>query len=414
MYRPRHRSSALKTNRCYQYIIALLLTLCAYQSSYASLEAVSSMPQRGMWPKEFTFLIRSSLPNYWGNWSLDTSIVPGAVGYIDTSTGQFIRTSIMPNITSTKTDLSSSLRLSTKHVSYSLSQTNLSAKIPVSTSGATTSTPGIGLKAKWEFTKEGSMTAAWVLDSQENVDLAIDAIQTNLPWLQSQAEAVSMYSTDTGIAQSFGMVTGVTWAKSGMNAGSHSDKASLSFSGKVDDIENMLGINAAQANTGAAFSMMDSSGALSTYSWPANSNTKTNTMIPIAYSFASLSGDTIIPNWIGTVNSFSILLDNTKSSYIVEATLQYSVDDKDSEESANSSQKISITGGSSNAFSDIPLNAHSLKLNVQFVQAIHNASYSFHWERPLGHWLTGKRHIMLHGVWPGHTSCYVEEESFAQ
>ncbi len=396
---------------CFSRITTLLMSLCVLPSGYASLEAVSSMPQRGMWSKEFTFLIRSSLPNYWGNWSLDTSIIPGAVGYIDTSTGQFIRTSVMPNITTTKTDLSSSLRLSTKHVSYSLSQTNLSANIPISTSGATTNTPGIGLKAKWEFTKEGSMTAAWVLASQENVDLPIEAIQTNLPWLQSQASAVSMYDTETGIAQSFGMVTGVTWAKSGMNAGSHSDKASLSFSGKVNDIENMLGINAAQGDTGAAFSMMDSSGALSSYSWPANSNTKTNTLVPIAYSFTSLSGETIIPNWIGTVNSFSIMLDNTKSSYIVEATLQYQVDGKDV---TNSSQKITVTGGSSNAFTDIPLNAHSLKLTAQFVQAIHNSSYTFHWERPLGHWLTGKRHIKFHGVWPGHTSCYVEEESFAQ
>ncbi|CAM3642282.1 hypothetical protein [Parendozoicomonas haliclonae] len=397
-------------NRSQALLFSSVFALAAHSHGESAMaELINNIPPQGIWAHNFTTLLRSAEPDQWGNWNLDTSITPGAVGYIDTNSGEFVRLAVMPGTTSTTTPLSASIKLSTDYVTSRQFNVNLDDDIPVHITPGATVTPNIGLTAEWEFKRSGSLAVQWATESQEQIDNPVTTMTQNLTWLESEAGKVGMYDSEYGIQQGFGMVTGVVWARSGMNAGSLSDSSTLSFTGKVNGIESMFGLDGANSNNSAAFSSMSTDGALNTYSWPATSNTTTSTLIPIAYSFASASGTTIIPSWIGTVNAFEIVLNNTHSSYIVEADLEYVTT-----EGKTVTSSTSVTGGLSTSLSDIPLDATNLSLKLRFVGTIHSSYYTMHWEKPLGHWLTGQRHIDLYGIWPGPTSYKILEEDNLQ
>ncbi len=360
----------------------------------------SAMPDRGLWTRTFTDLIRTDQPDHWGNWNLDTSITAGAIGYINTNTGEFERIGIVPNITTSKTDMSEVMKLSTEYVNTSQFNVNLSDKLPSKDSSAA---PEIGTTVQWKFNKSGSIATQWSVSSHERVDNPINVMTENMTWLQSEAGKVNMYDTEHGVSQGFGMVTGVIWAKSGMNAGSLSDTASWSITGKSSNIDSMLGNGSGEAS----FLKTDSTGAISTHTWPASANSVSTTMVPIAYSFASMDGTTIIPSWIGMINSFQVILNNTKGSYIVDADLYYSTSNGEVHE------QTQLSGGLTRTFGNIPLDANHLKLELKFIGMVNSDYYTIRWEKPLGHWLTGQRHVELHGYWPGPTSYTILEEQFA-
>ena len=382
-----------------------------------------SIPSRGLWDRAYTELIRSSLPDHWGNWTLDMAIEPGAVGYIEFSTGKFVRLGMLPKALTTTNPLSSTMKLASDGVQSSQEYINLPAGAPIAptTSSTTTATapasitgkPNVGLKVSWSFPEKDTLATNWVLQSQELVDQPVSVMKDNMVWLQQQAGQVDMYNSSTGIEQGFGVITGVIWAKSGMNAGAHSANSTFAISGCVQNIESMLGLGSTGsgdmdgAGAGASFSRYHASGIVNSYIWPADSNTETSALVPIAYTFASVSGTAVIPDWIGKVNGFTVNLDNSKSTYIVETTLNYSVGDP---AQPVPEQKVTLTGGTSGTFSDIPLDAQNVTLVSRFIGAVHDQSYTMHWDQPLGHWLTGERTIVMHGYWPGKISCYVAEE----
>ena len=66
-------------------------------------------------------------------------------------------------------------------------------------------------------------------------------------------------------------------------------------------------------------------------------------------------------------------------------------------------RKVTISGGLTETFGDIPLNSEMLKLHITFIGMINDDNYDLHWDKPLGEWLTGQRHIEMSGVWPGET-----------
>ena len=359
-----------------------------------------SMPDRGLWTRTFTDLLRTDQPDHWGNWNLDTSITAGAIGYINTNTGEFERIGMVPNITTSKTPMSEVMKLSTEYVTTSQFNVNLSDKLP---SQDDSSSPEIGTTVQWKFKKSGSIATQWSVSSHERVDTPVNVMKDNMTWLQSEAAKVNMYDSDYGISQGFGMVTGVIWAKSGMNAGSLSDTATWSITGKASNIESMLGSGSAEAS----FLKTESTGAISTHTWPGNANSVTSTLVPIAFSFASVDGTTIIPSWIGMINSFQIILNNTHGSYIVNADLYYNTNNGEVHEHTQ------LSGGLTRTFGNIPLDAAHLRLELKFIGMINSDYYTIHWDNPLGHWLTGQRHVELHGYWPGPTSYTILEEQFA-
>ncbi len=65
----------------------------------------------------FNALVREVRPSWWGNWSLDLAIKPGAIGVVDTNTGTFRSAGQqISNISVVSGVISEELKLSTSDV----------------------------------------------------------------------------------------------------------------------------------------------------------------------------------------------------------------------------------------------------------------------------------------------------------
>jgi len=105
------------------------------------------------------------------------------------------------------------------------------------------------------------------------------------------------------------------------------------------------------------------------------------------------------------LGSFELVLVNKPGcTYITKVTLAYNTP------AGSKTEKLQISGGLTKTIGNIPLNATRLKLDITFIGILNNDNYSFHWDNPLGQWLTGQRHIYMDGVWPAKTYC-VEREA---
>lgn len=350
------------------------------------------------WNHPFTNLIRKSRSAYWGNWGLNMQIKPGAVGIVDPTVGDFrLVADDLPGIKVNDVATSSTWQLSSEHVSRKEATVNLDGSVVDPESGTKIDA---GLEVKWELEKAGAIASEFSLSHESTLDDFGTVMHQNMDFLAKKAESVSM-GHNGNIAQGFGMVTSVLWANSGLNVGSQEDKGLFSICGSVSGIKEMLGKGTGKGS----YVSTNQNKTLDLHIWPDNSGTIAPNPVPIAYTFASFEGRLIIPNWIMELGSFELVLVNKSGcTYITKATLTYNTPE------ASKKEKVQISGGLTKTIGNIPLNARNLKLNITFKGLINDDHYSFHWDAPLGQWLTGQRHIDMSGVWPGKTHC-VERET---
>ena len=340
----------------------------------------------------FNALVRETRPSWWGSWNLDPVIKPGAIGLIDTNTGTFRPAGQeITNILIESDSISQEMKLSTSDVKgpqlASFSMNMQSPEVDMSTS------------LKWQFSKRGAMLAQWSLVEERGLKDPFRVIHENMDLLRSTAENMNMYDAATGgISQGFGVVTSVILAKSGMNVASLSDSAQWSISGKAKSLESMFGRGDAQAS----YSSIEEDKNVMSVVWPNEANNSTQDLVPVAYTFASLDGDLVIPYWIGEINSFHITFQNS-GSYYVKATLKYM------SPKGSSELHQDIIGFSTRSIVNIPLDATALELKLEFIGAIPSATYSYSWDTPLGSWVTGKRHIDIDGLWPDQPTFNIRE-----
>jgi len=354
-----------------------------------------------LWNYYFSHMIRNSRPAYWGNWGLNMQIKPGAVGIVDSTSGDFrLVAENLPGVDERVKDIPSSItwKLSSENVSREDSKINLDGTYVDPESGTKIDA---GLEVKWGFAKAGSIVSEFSLSHESIVEDFGTLLNQNMDWLADKAKSVGMGS-DGNIAQGFGVVTGVLWAHSGLNIGSQENQSNFSLSGSISGMNEMLGGNA--TGKGSYISAKYNKSMVQ-HLWPDKSGTLAPGPVPIAFTFASFDGRLVIPNWIMNLGSFQLFLHNNHlGTYIIHAVLKYKTPEGEKE------QREEVWGGQSKMM-PIPLNATRLNLTIKFVDPFQRKqrTFPFHWDYPLVQWPNGQRNIDIFGAWPGRKRCTERE-----
>lgn len=343
------------------------------------------------WDVVFAQLIREDRQGYWGNWSLNPAIVPGAVGVLDPGTGAFTPVGVaIPGLTTTSRPISQRWSVMSEHVSRK--------EIDLGADG-TVIDPDTGTKVNaevtvsWSLEQSGSMISEFAVTSEEFLDLSL--LSSQLEWLEATAETHNM-STDDRISQGFGVVTSVIWAKSGVNIAAQSENTTFSLSGSVGAVHDLLGEGSGQGS----FATASADKSVSQHLWPETPESLAPGPAPIAYTFASFDGRTVIEKWTNVLGSFELLLNSVPGcTYVVNATLTY-----DTKADRSVTRTALIPAGLSATIGAVPLDATNLVLDLAFKGVFSDEHHRFEWNTPLGQWAGGVRQIDLSGVWPGSTS----------
>ncbi|WP_299728641.1 hypothetical protein [uncultured Endozoicomonas sp.] len=380
----------ITTLRAFFFLISASLMLGALPARAVDIQ-FNTLPDEYL-SDTFTNLIREAKPGWWGNWSLSKNIAVGAIGVIG-SDSSFQPSGLHLSDLKKKTlPMSEKLKVSTQHV--------VGPNVVLTNMAAESEEASGEVSLKWEFYAKGAMSAQWSIVEQQSMSNTVDTIQKNMDLLKSAAQDMNMLNPLTGeITQGFGVITGVILAKGGVNLASVSDSAQWSISGEGKSLKGMLG----NAKGSASYSSVESSSNVVSVVWPAAPNEVAEELVPVAYTFASIHGETVIPLWIDKINDFELVFQNN-GSYAVIATVSYNTPNGREEKSTE------ITGFLKGAIGDIPLDATSLALKLEFVGSIPYTVQYDSWNTPLGTWLTGKRHIDIWGWWPEHPSFTIHEE----
>ncbi|WP_433444665.1 hypothetical protein [Nonomuraea sp. CA-141351] len=343
------------------------------------------------WDVIFAQLIRKERQGYWGNWSLNPAIVPGAVGVLDPNTGTFTSAGVViPGLTTTSRPISQQWSVMSEHVSRK--EVDLGAD-------ATVVDPDTGTKVNaeltvsWSLEQTGSMISEFAVTSEELMDRSL--LRSQLEWLESIAETQNMSAGDR-ISQGFGVVTSVIWADSGVNVAAQSENTTFSVSGSVGAVHDLLG----QGSGKGSYVTTSADKSVSKHIWPESPGAPAPSPVPVAYTFASFDGKTVIENWTSVLQGFELLLNSVPGcTYVVEARFSY-----DTAAGRRESRDAVIPAGLSATFAAIPIDAGNLVLDLAFKGVFSDDHKHLEWPTPLGQWAGGVRQVDLRGVWPGSTS----------
>lgn len=347
------------------------------------------------WNNRFTTLIRHSRPNLWGNWSLAAYIQPGAVGFVDPSTGAFkLVAAQLPSVEVQERNASSSWKLSSEGVSRHKGDAKVNASII---------DPNTGLQVNpevefvWTFEKKDSLASEFAIAKEATV-INLGVLSDQYSWLLAEAKKVG-FAQNGKIAQGFGVITGVIYAQSGLNIGSNDRGASYTLGGTVDGLHAMVGEGGPTGSVKANYSYSRETHSLDKHVWPTSEGAVAQSPVPLAYAFSSFEGPTVLPAWRGRIDRLALHLDSKASkltTYTTKAKLSYTVNGARREEPV-----VVITGGLSGSFATIPLDATQMSLELTFLGVLNNVKQTFNWDLPLAQWPKGNMHIDISGTWPG-------------
>jgi hypothetical protein len=342
------------------------------------------------WDVVFAQLVRRDRPGYWGNWSLNPAIKPGALGVLDPGTGAFAwNGALIPGLTTTSRPISQRWQLMSEHV------TRQEADVAADGSAVDPDTGtkvDAQLRVSWSLEQSGSMISEFAVTSEEFIDTAL--LTSQLDALVASAAGQNM-NAGGGISQGFGVVTSVIWADSGVNVAAESENTTFSVAGEAGAVNDLLG----SASGKGSYARASADKSVSQHTWPDKPDTVAPNPVPVAYTFASFDGRTALPNWTTVIGTFELLVNSVPGcTYVVDADLSY--------DAANGSTKRSaqIAAGLSTTFGAIPLSATNLVLNLAFKGIFSDEHHTLRWNTPLGQWAGGVRQVDLRGVWPGSTS----------
>jgi len=337
------------------------------------------------WNRTFTEMLRKSYGSFWGNWSLDTSIKPGALGIIDTDTGEFQPLGVLlEGIETEETAISQLWDLQSKGVIKSEGQIS---------AGATTHGVKADFEIKWEFTRENSIMSKFVQDKKVIIKNLTTAIQKHRKTILKHARLANFADKNGNIFQGFGIVSGVIYAKSGLNVGSKSNKKNASFaiSGKMDEIKSIIG----EAEVTAKYNSVKATDEIDYHISPEKSSITASQNIPIAFTFTSFDNKLPIPFWTGRISELCLTIKNT-GSYIVKAKLSYTTEDGSQKE-----KKETLSGGQTRSFG-LPLSSTQVRLFLDYTGT--NMDKQLGWGSPIAEWTDGDKKVEVGGFWPNATT----------
>ncbi len=345
--------------------------------------------------RAYTDLLRGTHRTIWGNWGLNPSIKPGAVGIIDSDSGDFrLVTDCLPGVEISKSQQSYKWDFKSTGVTRKSIETNVQGLVYDPNTGAEVK-PSATLE--WTFDKENSFTSEFAISGVHTVS-NLTALNDQYDWLLAQARKVNM-ATSAGISEGFGVVTSVIYASSGLNAVAKKSKASFAVSGSTNGLNRLLGQDGISGQGKASYVFTNTSSEVEAHTLPAKSGEVATEPLPIAYTFASFAGSRVlIPSWVGKIGVLNLLVDSKASSfttYTTKVTLSYHTPDGPVEDSRT------VIGGSSASFGEIPVTATEMVLTAEFINIGSNTRKSMKWNTPASEWLGGTRTVNLTGTWPG-------------
>lgn len=347
------------------------------------------------WNMQFTQLLRGTRPTFWGNWTLDATIQPGAVGTVDPGTGAFTFLTTLPKPAITTTNsVANDWKITSSTVHETTADVTFDGSVTDPETGEKITA---GLEVTWSFSSQGSVSSTFTMSQQAALEDFSNQILANLPWLKQQAQSVGMLNGNNEIVQGFGVVTGVLYASCGLNLGSQTDNSSFSLKGSINGVNAMAG----NSDVGAkgSYAETNETAAFESHLWPSAADTLAGAPIAIAFQFASFVGDEVLQGWVTNVSSITITLANDHGgTYIVDATASYQVN------GSQQSTTATVSGGLVRVMDPIPPDATNLKLDLAFRGLISPERHHFSWPSPVVQFPNGQIIIDLRGVWPGATS----------
>ena len=348
------------------------------------------------WNIAFTNLIRQTQGTAWGNWTLNPSVRPGAVGFIDPDTGSFTYVTDIPQ--PKIVNLASPQTWSVESSSVHRSENNVDFKggyVDPSTGNKV----DVGLEVAWTFAHENSVSSNATLTGLSVVDDFGALLQSNFQWMLGEAASVDKVTRDangkpTGIVQGFGMITHATRCAGGINLGALNDSSTFSLTGSVDGVGAMTGVGDVTAGIKGSFKQTDENKSMEKRLWPAEADKASTSEVAIAYQFASFDGHIIMPTWIQPLSGFSFVFDNAHAgTYIAHCKVEF-------ESASNPSMSpvsITVPGGQCHSINGIPLDAKNLVVTIHLVAG---DTFTYRYASPIATILNGTVKFDIYGVWP--------------
>ena len=162
------------------------------------------------WNQKYTALLRATDQTAWGNWSLDGSVHPGAVGILNSQTGSFTHVATLPDFELDDEPAAAAVAIESEGVH----RTSISADAKV---GAGPIDVGGGFK--WEFDEAGCLTSYASVVGRTSVRDFGRAIAAQNEWLRETAAEVGYTTADGNIVEGFGVITSVQRASLVLNMG---------------------------------------------------------------------------------------------------------------------------------------------------------------------------------------------------
>jgi hypothetical protein len=344
------------------------------------------------WNIAFTNLIRQTDGAAWGNWTLNPDVRPGAVGFIDSLTGNFTRITSLPSAKFVKfvnpkiwSVESSSVHRTESNVDFTGEYQDPSSNTKVKT----------GLKVAWQFSDENSIASNATILSTEDVDDYTRLMEKNFAWFLQEATSANWATPDgKGILQGFGMITHVNWCSGGVNLGAQNSDSSFDLTGSIDGIGAITGAGTVEAGIKGSYKEMNESKAMEKHIWPDESNVPAKDDVAISFKFASFDGRVIVPAWRQPLDGFSLNFDNSNGgTYIADCNITFD------SASAPSMSPMSCTasGGTSSSLNGIPLDAKNLVVEISLEDG---DTYRYRYPSPMVGFPHGRATFDIYGVWP--------------
>lgn len=344
------------------------------------------------WNIGFTQMIRQSNGAAWGNWNLNPSIVPGAVGILDPQTGSFTPTALLPQATISKLKSPEDWTIESSSVHRTESDVDFKGGYIDPSTGTKVN---VGLDVSWSFASEGSLVSNATVTGLALVDDFATVMADNYDWFLQKAKDAD-HATDDGIVQGFGMITMVQTCAGGINIGSQQDSSTFSLVGSVDGVNAMTGGGDVNAGVKGSYKETNQTKAFESHMWPSEANSAAGGEVGISYQFASYDGKLLMPTWIKELSGFAVTFDNQHGgTYIGHCEVTY--DQVVNGVKQSSSKTASVSGGQTQTLDGIPLDAINMQINVHFVAG---GDFNASFRKPLTALLAGSCTVDLSGVWP--------------
>lgn len=343
------------------------------------------------WNRLFTNIIRQSNSTYWGNWSLDSNIQPGAIGTLLAATGSFKYIGNLEDLKIKDNNTSIIWKLASEKVSRTAVSTQLDGSAIDPDTGTKVDA---GLKVDWGFEKKEGLVSEFSISRLSSVDNLLNVITNQKLLLFKQAQDAGM-GDGTSVSQGFGIISSVLYARSGLNVGSSNEGNTFSLSGSVKGVNELVG---ADAGVKGSYSKTSSTSSVDLHIWPDRPNTLPQSDVPIAFTFVSFDGDLPLLDWVQPIPSLILVLKNTHGgTYAVDYELEYHYDGN------RTYQNGTVTGALTQTIGNIPVGATAMKLKLKFNGIFSCDHYEVNWQEPHNEWTTNACIVDLYGRWPEET-----------